>query len=186
MEKKVWGTGKSGREHRPASRGEPAMRALPQTNCFSKVTEEGLEKLAAYADMNLYVFLYPPECVSEKEKEKHQHTFLMIHYYFIQLTLDALEDRELAEFLIPVLDRLNKQMVVYTDSLGVLSDILQLKHGIKGGLPPPAPAEEIRGKSERWLQEECEDVLVGHERLRKREERIRKEEMREEENVMFR
>jgi hypothetical protein len=151
MEKKVWGTGKSGREHRPASRGEPAhtMRALPQTNCFSKITEKGLERLAAFADMNLYLTLYLPECASEKEKRMDYHTFLMIHYYFIQLTLDALEDRKLAEWLVPILDRLNEQMIVYTDSLGVLSDTLQLKHGIKGEIPPPAPAGEIRNKSER-------------------------------------
>jgi hypothetical protein len=161
-----------------------------------KITEEGLKRLAIFADMNLFAILHPPADMPAEYIEKCKEYFLTVHYYFVQLTLDALEDKKFAEWLAPIFKRLDGQMIAYSNTLGILCDILQLKHRIDGELPPPPPADKIRKNAEYYMEKELEsnETLYEHEvikRIMKRKPEKEDEENEEvenekEENVMFR
>jgi hypothetical protein len=146
-----------------------------------KITERELEKLAFFADMNLAVVLHPPPMMPAEYLEQCQKFFLTTHLFFVQLTLDALRDRELAEWLIPIFKRLDGQMVAYSDTLGILCDLLQVEHGIKEDMPLLLPADEVRSCVETWLKTELKDdnIFSDHEHFKKKQ-------TGGEENIMFR
>jgi hypothetical protein len=123
--------------------------------------------------MNLFAVLRPSPMIPEKYIKKCQKFFLTAHLFFVQLTLDALENRELAEWLAPIFKRLDGQMVAYSNTFGILCDILQLRYRIDGELPPPPPADEVRSCIKSWLEKElkCNNIFADHEYLKKREER---------------
>jgi len=150
-----------------------------------EITEKDLEKLAALADVELYVILHAPqEGTPEKDVDQYLRAFTAVHYYFAQLTLDALQDRKRAEWLAPILDRLEQRMIVYTGALGSFAQLLQLKHEIKGVLPLPAPPEKILEGIKHLIQVvPYEMVMAGHERVRQKDNQVSKEELLR--NVMF-
>ena len=113
--------------------------------------------------------------------------FSTVHYYFAQLTLDALRDRKRAEWLAPILDRLEQRMITYTGALGSLAQLLQLKHEIKGELPLPASPKKMREGIKHLIQTvPYEMVMAGHERVRQKDNQASKEELRKlTENTMF-
>ena len=154
-----------------------------------RVTKKGLEVLAAVTDASLYALSYAPS--EELEKRKFARDFSVMHYYFIQLTLRALDDRKLAEQLIPLFTQLEERMIEYRSCFSTFSQFLQLKHGIKGKSPPPASPEKIERAMERWMRRASyEEIMAHHESIRRRELDIRKEEKdataTKDENIMFR
>jgi hypothetical protein len=100
-----------------------------------KISEEKLRKLealAAWTDAALYDLRIGAGNLSPKELGQG---IIQNHFYFVGLTLDALEDRELAEQLAPAFEKIESEQVEYTDTLGVFSGILRLKHGMAGKIP---------------------------------------------------
>jgi hypothetical protein len=110
--------------------------------------EEELEKVFIFADATLFRIMNSK--LSEKERKEHIQHFLTAHQYFIALTVEALENRELAEVLAPLFDKLEGlEPAAYTDCMGILSDVLRLKHGIPrdGPLPTPEEVKDIHEKA---------------------------------------
>ncbi|MBC7219295.1 MAG: hypothetical protein H5T49_04095 [Hadesarchaea archaeon] len=154
-----------------------------------KISKEGLEKLIMIADTTLDVALNAP--AKESAKETLLASFSAIHYYFVQLTLRALKDRELAEQLIPIFTEAETYVVTYTNTLSALCDVLRFKHGIKGVLRMPKPGKKLDEAMEK-LMEECpyEQMKAAHEKYRRiaREEESRPTVYPQstEENIMYR
>jgi len=105
-----------------------------------------------------------------------------------QLALIAIGDKKLAERLVPALE--DQMMETGASPPGVLSDLLKVRHGIKGKeLPPPMPMKKLKKKAERWMKEApYEEILARHERARPAMLKARNEEERagQPENIMFR
>jgi hypothetical protein len=154
-----------------------------------KILREELEKLIMLADTTLEMALNAP--VKQPAKEAFLNSFATIHYYFVHLTLRALKDRELAKQLIPIFTEAEMYVVTYTNTLGILCDVLRLKHGIEGALRLPKPGKELEEAVEK-LVKDCpyDQMKAAHEKYR----RIAKEEeastpaypQSSEENIMYR
>jgi len=153
-----------------------------------KILKEELEKLIMLADTTLEIALNAP--MKQSAKEAFLNSFATIHYYFVQLTLRALKDRKLAKQLIPIFTEAETYVVTYTNTLGILCDVLRLKHGIEGALRLPKPGKELEEAVEKLVKDCTYDQMkAAYEKYR----RIAKEEastpaypQSSEENIMYR
>jgi hypothetical protein len=106
-----------------------------------------------------------------------------------QLALIAVENKDLAERLVPAFEREMEE--TGQSPPGVLSDLLKVRHGIKGKeLPLPMPMKKLKKKVECWIEKApCEEILSRHEQTRPTMLKSRTDEearARQPENVMFR
>jgi len=140
-------------------------------------SDKDIEKLAAFADATYISLNDQPPWVRLGDEEKRARSFTALHYYFLLLTLRAIEDRKLAERLIPLFVDLENKAVEYKPMFGILSQILQLKHGIRHEFAPPTTPEKIEQYARRLMEVVSYDEMIrGRESLRKKIERAEREE----------
>lgn len=133
----------------------------------AKISKRVLERLSALADVLLISIVKQPKNVKLGHERRRKLTFVFLHYYFILLTLRGIEDRKLAKQLIPIFGKLELTAIEHKPFYGILSQILQLKHGIMGEFPPPASPEGIEHQVENLLHTaDLDGIIPGRETLR--------------------
>lgn len=142
------------------------MKEKPRAK--EKLTREELEKLFMMADWALDALMHQPR--TKEDKTTLVRCFAALHFYFVRLTLQALDDRELAEQLVPFFEDANKRAVAYTDALGALADVLRFRHKIKGELFMPSE-DQIKAAAEYVMKGiPFEEMKESHDRCRKADE----------------
>ncbi|MEM3486576.1 MAG: hypothetical protein QXI12_13270 [Candidatus Methanomethyliaceae archaeon] len=127
---------------------------------------EKLMKLLMLTDVTLETALNAP--VRPEVRRVFLDSFSSMHFYFVMLTIRALEDRKLAEQLISIFAEANTRMVAYTNTLNILSDVLRLKHGIEGALKLPRSMEELEKQMEKIAKSApYGQVKAAHDKLKK-------------------